>query len=153
MARNEKSVRTANDSGSESNRPDPHDPQFEQQVQRLYQLMVYARWLVVGLLWLTIAPICLWTLRSEFALWLDYFTWTALRYGLAYHRLATFGLVICIGMTVSTLVWQSRNLLWQIPPAERQRLEKQVMRIRSKGNSHWLWKWVCDPHSHRRTSR
>ncbi len=143
MARNEDLMPTSGDSGSEPKDFSKHDPQFEQQVQRLHRLTIYARWLVVGLLWLTIAPLCLWSLRSEFALWRDYFTWTAVRYGLAYNRLATFGLVICLGMTVSTLVWQSRNVLWKLPVTERKRLEKQVLRIRRKGKSHPLWKWVC----------
>lgn len=144
-----KFVRPTQNSGAEPDHPNLPDPLFEQQVQRLYQLTIYARWLVVGLLWLTIAPLCLWNLRAEFGLWLDYFTWTALRYGLAYHRLATFGLVICIGMTVSTLVWQSRNLIWQLPSKERRRLEKQVMQIRRKGKKHFLWKWVCGPSDRR----
>jgi len=136
-------MRTVDDSGSKPENIDQREPQFEQQVQRLYQLTVYARWLVVGLLWLTIAPFALWSMRSEFALWLDYFTWTALRYSFAYNRFATFGLVLCIGMTISALVWQIRHSLGKLPTAERQRLEKQVLQIRRKGKNHPLWKWVC----------
>ncbi|WP_225913975.1 hypothetical protein [Leptolyngbya ohadii] len=145
-------MRTTNDSGSEPDdlpenlsEFDLQDPQFERQVQRLHQLTVYGRWLLVGLLWLTIAPLCLWHLRSEFALWHDYFTWTAVRYSLAYNRFATAGLAVCIGMTISTLIWQSRNLLWKLPASERKRLERQVLQIRRKGKRHILWKWVCSP--------
>ncbi len=119
------------------------DPQFQQQVQKLHQITVYSRWLLVGLLWLTIAPVSLWSLRSEIALLQQYFTWTAVRFGLYYHPLATFGLALCIGMTVSVLVWQSRNILVGLPADEQRRLEQQVSKIRQQGSTHPLWKWVC----------
>lgn len=121
------------------------DSTFAQQVQRLHQLTVYGRWLFVGCLWLTIAPICLWNLKAEIALWRQYFTWVAVRYGLVYHPLSTFGLALCIGMTTSVLIWQSRNILMGLPEKEKQQLEKQVFRIRQQGPSHPLWKLVCQP--------
>lgn len=120
-----------------------HDPSFQQQVQNLYQLTVYGRWLVVGLLWLTIGSLSLWGLRSEFALWRQHFTWVAVRYGLAYNRLSAVGLALCTGMTTAVLVWQSRNILLGRPRQEQKRLEQQVYRIRQQGSSHPLWKWVC----------
>lgn len=119
------------------------DPTFKQQVQRLHQLTVYGRWSVVGLLWISVAPLSLWALRSEITLWLQYFTWVAVRYGLYYNPLPTFALALCIGMTVSVLVWQSRNILLGLPRPEQRRLEQQVSRIRQQGPSHPLWKWVC----------
>jgi hypothetical protein len=119
------------------------DPNFNQQVQNLHQLQVGARWLFVGFLWLTVAPVCLWDLREEIELWQQYFTWVAVRYGLFYHPLATLGLSFCIGMTLAVLVWQSRNILVGLPEPEKQRLEQQVWRIRQQGSSHPLWKWVC----------
>lgn len=118
------------------------DPSFALQVRKLHQLTVYGRWLVAGVLWLTLAPICLWNLRDEIALWRQYFTWMAVKYGLFYHPLSTIGLAFCIGMTVATLVWQSRNILMGLPQREQQRLEKQVCHIRQQGSSHPLWKWV-----------
>lgn len=119
------------------------DPKFQQQVQKLHQITVYSRWLLVGLLWLTIAPLSLWSLRSEFALLDQYFTWTAVRFALYYHPLATFGLALCIGMTVSVLVWQSRNIILGLPADEQKRLEQHVSKIRQQGSTHPLWKWVC----------
>ncbi|WGV27814.1 hypothetical protein [Halotia branconii] len=126
-----------------SNNTENTDPSFAQQVQRLHQLTVYGRWLFVGCLWLTIAPLCLWDLRTEIALWQQYFTWVAVRYGLFYHPLSTLGLAFCIGMTVAVLVWQSRNILVGLPQPEKERLEKQVCRIRQQGVTHPLWKWIC----------
>jgi hypothetical protein len=119
------------------------DAYFIEQVQRLHQLTVYGRWLFVGCLWLIISPACLWDLRAEMALLQQYFTWSAVRYGLFFHPLSTVGLAFCIGMTVSVLVWQSRNILIGLPQPEKQRLEKQVCRIRQQGSTHPLWKWVC----------
>lgn len=131
--------------------PDPvaqevyQDPVFQQQVQRLHRLTVYGRWIVIALLWVCIAPLCLWNLRAEIALWSDYFTWTAVRYGLAYHRLAAAGLALCVGTTVAVLIWQSCNILMGVPPQYAKRLEKQVLKIRQQGRSHPLWKRVCQP--------
>jgi uncharacterized Tic20 family protein len=121
------------------------DPAFQQQVQRLHRLTVYSRWLLVALLWLFVAPLCLWALRSEIALWLDYFTWTAVRFTILYNRLPTLGLILCVAVTVAVLVWQSRTILWGLPTEHREYLEAQVLRIRRQGRSHPLWKWVCEP--------
>ncbi|WP_066381589.1 MULTISPECIES: hypothetical protein [unclassified Anabaena] len=121
-----------------------NDQSLAQQVQRLHQLTVYGRWLFVGFLWLTIAPICVWNMRGEIALWQQYFTWVAVRYGLFYHPLSAIGLAFCIGMTASVLVWQSRNILLGLPQHEKQRLEKQVFQIRKQGSTHPLWKWVIN---------
>jgi hypothetical protein len=86
--------------------------------------------------------VCLWDLYPEFLLWQQYFTWSAVRYGLAFNPFAAVGLAFCIGMTVSVLVWQSRNILIGLPQPEKQRLEKQVCKIRQQGSSHPLWKFV-----------
>ncbi|MBW4447154.1 MAG: hypothetical protein KME38_09845 [Spirirestis rafaelensis WJT71-NPBG6] len=124
-------------------KPPITDPSFAQQVQRLHRFTVYGRWLFCLFLWLTLAPICLWSLREEIVLWQQYFTWIAVRYGLLYHPFSTIGLAFCIGMTVAVLVWQSRNIIMGLPQQEQQRLEKQVCRIRQQGSSHPLWKWIC----------
>ncbi|WP_242017762.1 MULTISPECIES: hypothetical protein [Cyanophyceae] len=119
------------------------DPSFGQQVQRLHQLTVYGRWLVAGLLWITVGPLSLWGLRYPISLMWEHFTWAALRYGLFYNPVPTLGLAFCVGMTVSVLVWQSRNILLGMPHREQQRLEQQVCQIRRQGKTHPLWKWVC----------
>ena len=123
------------------------DPTFKMQVQRLHSLTVYARWLIVGILWISVGSWSLWGLRYPISLMQEYFTWAAVRYGLMFHLLPAVGLFLCIGMTTSVLVWQSRNILFGIPPDEQRRLEKQVYRIRQQGSSHPLWKWVLENHS------
>lgn len=121
------------------------DANFRAAVQRLHRLTVYARWAVAALLWSTLGTLSLWNLKETISLLQQYFTWSALRYGLAYHLLAAIGLSLCVGVTVSTLVWQSRNVLFGLPQSEQQRLEKQVLKIRQQGQSHPLWKWLY-PH-------
>lgn len=118
------------------------DPNFERKVRKLYRLTVYLRWIVVFFSWLTFGIYGIWGLRLEIGLWLDYFTWAAVRYGLAFNLVPTICLAFCIGMTISVLVWQSRNIIWGIPPKEKHDLEKQVERILAKGKRHFLYKWL-----------
>lgn len=120
----------------------PSDPNFDKKVKKLYELTVYFRWMMVIFSWLTFGVYGIWGLRSEISLWLDYFTWVAVRYGLAFNIIPTICLAFCIGMTVSTLVWQSRNILWGLPTQEKQNLEKQVKRIMARGKRHFLYKWL-----------
>lgn len=118
------------------------DPTFQHQVQRLYCLTMYGRWGLVGILWLTIGLLSLWGLRYPLVLLQDYFTWAAVRYGLIYHPIPAFGLLLCVGLTLTSLLWQTRILIWGLPKRERSRLEQQVCHIRQQGSSHPLWQWI-----------
>lgn len=119
------------------------DPNLDKQVEKLHQVRVWGRWLFVVGCWLTLGVFGIWGLRAEIALWQQYFTWTAVRYAIAYNRIPAFSLAFCIGITTAVLIWQSQNILRGISPPERYRLEKQVRKIRASGPSHPLWKWVC----------
>ncbi len=151
MARRRDEISRNNSNGEQSNSIDSsssifyavNDPHLKQQVERLHHLTIYFRWLFVAVLWLSLGGLSLWNLRAEIGLWRQHFTWAALRYGLAYNRLPTLGIALCIGMTAAVLVWQSRNILWGMSHEEQKRLEQQVRRIRQQGASHPLWKWVC----------
>jgi hypothetical protein len=118
------------------------DPAFQAAMQRLHELTVWGRWAVVLGLWLTIGLVSLWGLRENIQLIQDHFTWAAIRAALIYQRWSSLGLVLCIAMTVSVLVWQSRNILFGLSPIEQERLQKQLWQIQQQGNSHPLWKWV-----------
>ncbi|HAN73747.1 MAG TPA: hypothetical protein DCQ51_16595 [Planktothrix sp. UBA8407] len=122
--------------------PVPDDANFKSQVQKLHRITIYTRWLLIVILWVTVAPLSLWALREEIALWQNYFTWSAVRYALAYNRFAAIGLGLCIGTTTATLIWHSRNILFGVSPAYQQRLEKQVLRIIKQGETHPFWKWI-----------
>lgn len=115
---------------------------FQHQVARLYQLSIYGRWLVVIFSWLTLGIYALWSLRAEIAICWDYFTWAAVYYGLHFNFIPTLCLAFCIGTTVSVLVWQSRNAIWGLAPAEQRKLARQVTKIQAKGKKHPLWKWI-----------
>jgi hypothetical protein len=119
------------------------DGNFQSEVQRLHKLTVYGRWLTVIFLWISVGSLSIWGLRDEIALWLEHFTWAAVRYGLSFHRWPTLGLGLCLGMTLAVLTWQGRNMVGGLPLREKQGLQQQVRRIRQQGPSHPLWKWVC----------
>jgi hypothetical protein len=118
------------------------DPEFPKQVQRLHRLMVYSRWLLVIVSWLVITPIVFWQLQEEIALMRDYFTISALRYTLLFNPGCAIALAWCLGMTTAVLLWQSSNILFGFSPSYRRHLERQVRRIRKRGKSHLLWRWI-----------
>ena len=90
----------------------------------------------------------LWSFRPELILLHQYFTWTALRYGLAYHRWAALGLGLCLGLTVALLVAESRYLLFGLAKGEQQRLEIWLRRINRQGPRHRLWTSLHRSKSH-----
>ncbi len=118
------------------------DPQFTAAIDRLHELTVWGRWMVVTVLWLTVGSWSLWQMRKVWDVAWEYFSWSAIRYGLIFNPWAAAGLGLCIGMTLSVLIWQSRNIIWGLPQAEQQILQKRVLKIHQQGPSHPLWKWV-----------
>jgi hypothetical protein len=118
------------------------DPIFKNQIDNLYRLNLYGKWIVIALLWLTIGSYSLWELRYPISLIQEDFTWAAVKYGLVANPIPAVGLCLCVGIMTGTLVWQSRNIIWGIPKKEQQRLIQQVGNIRKQGSSHPLWKFV-----------
>jgi hypothetical protein len=114
-------------------------PNTEQAIESLRQKMLRNWWLLTVGLWLTVGAWSLWQLRAEFQIWAQYFTWTAVRYSLAYNRLASIGFGLCFGLTMALLISESRHILWGLSKQERERLERQLARIRQQGPSHPLW--------------
>jgi hypothetical protein len=111
-------------------------------IRRLHQLTIYARWAFVLGLWLTVGAFSLWQLRFRIQILMDYFTWSAVKYGLAYHIVSAFGLALCLGVTASVLTWHLRNLLLGLSRPEKERLQQQAIRIRQQGRTHPLWRWL-----------
>lgn len=120
------------------------DPLLDRQVQRLIEVQTYLRWIFDVFIWLTVGTASAWALRSDIELWVASFTWAAVRISLNYNRLPMMGLGLCVAMTLATLVWQSCIILFGVSPSERRSLTNQVKRIKEKGKSHLLWKWVCE---------
>ncbi|XGV88894.1 MAG: hypothetical protein ACAF42_08015 [Limnothrix sp. BL-A-16] len=68
-----------------------------------------SRWLLLVLCWGTIGLASLWAMREEFDLWRTYFTWAAVRYAIFFNRWPVFGLSLCLGLTVTTLIDYGRH--------------------------------------------
>ncbi|MEO0533901.1 MAG: hypothetical protein AAF215_08530 [Cyanobacteria bacterium P01_A01_bin.123] len=116
---------------------------FNQDLERLQHVTMSAWWGLCTLLWLTVGGFSLWVLRHEVAQLQAYFTWTQIRYGLAYNRLPSLGLGLCVGLTVGILISQSRHILFGWSEKENRRLRELLMRIYKQGPSHPLWRFVC----------
>ena len=115
------------------------DHSQKKQLQQLRTILWRRWWLTVLGLWLAVGSLRLWNLRPEIILLRQYFTWTALRYGLLYHRLVALGLGLCLGLTVALLLAESRYLLFGLAKEEQQRLETWLQRINRQGPRHPLW--------------
>jgi hypothetical protein len=120
----------------------PLDPNFQADLERLHQLMVWWRWAVVLGLWLTIGALSLWQMREPLWLMSQYFTWAALHYAFRFNRWSALGIMICLVMTLSVLLWQSRNILFGRSVSDQERLHQQLLRIKQQGESHPLWRWM-----------
>ena len=119
------------------------DTILNQQVQRLYKLNLYRRWLSIILCWLTLGSFSLWKLWGEFKLLHEDFTWVALRYGLAFNLLPTLSLFFCIAITGAVSAWHSSHTIRNLSPKEKIRLKNQLKKIQQLKPSHPLRKWVC----------
>ncbi|MGF1460805.1 MAG: hypothetical protein ACFBSG_17485 [Leptolyngbyaceae cyanobacterium] len=85
------------------------------------------RWWMFSLfLWASVGTVSIWSLRRTWHQLADYFTWAALRYGLAFHRLAAIGLGLCLGLTVVLLIKETRYFLFGLSKQERQTLEEAL---------------------------
>jgi hypothetical protein len=118
------------------------DSELGIQMQRLHQLTVFSRWVLIVLSWAITLPIVFWQLREEIALIRSHFTMAAVRYALVFNPGYAIALSWCLGITTAVLLWQSSNILFGFSERYRQELEKRVRRIRRKGKSHLLWRWV-----------
>lgn len=88
-------------------------------------------WLTVLVLWASVGVVSIWSLRRTWQQLADYFTWSALRYGLAFNRLAAIGLGLCLGLTVALLVKEVRFFFFGLTQIERQDLIKALQKRRS----------------------
>lgn len=77
-------------------------------------------------LWLTIGVASIWALRETWQQLSAYFTWAAIRYGLAFNRLAAVGLGLCLGLTVALLVKEARFIVFGLTRKERDDLHRAL---------------------------
>lgn len=112
------------------------------QVQRLLLVQIRMRWALVIFLWLTVGTASFWAIRADIAMWLEYFTWGAVRVAIRNDQIPFMGLGICVAMTLSILMRQSWDILFGINKREYRSLVKQVKTIKEQGRKHFLWRWV-----------
>ncbi|NJM97762.1 MAG: hypothetical protein HC800_11925 [Phormidesmis sp. RL_2_1] len=112
------------------------------EIEALRQATLRSWWWVCLALWLTVGAVSLWWLRSDLQELREYFTWAAVRYMLAYGRLAAVGLGLCVGLTLALLVGESRHILFGLSVSERDRLTAQLNKIHAQGPSHPQWKVI-----------
>jgi hypothetical protein len=115
---------------------------IDSQVQRLILVQTKMRWALVIFLWLTVGTASVWMIREDIALWMEYFTWAAVRVAIRNDQLPYMGLGVCVALTLSTLIRQSWDILFGINKREYHYLVKQVKEIETQGRKHWLWQWV-----------
>jgi len=65
---------------------------------------------------------------------MEHFTWAAIRYVLAFNRLAAIGLGLCIGLTIALLVKETRFQLFGLTGREYKDL-RQALKHRGKLNT------------------
>lgn len=111
-------------------------------VKRLHRLEQKRRWLLVTLLWLVLFPLCLLLLRYPISLLLEYFTWSGVRYGLAFNPMPAAGLSFTFLLTLSSLISRWFYQTYGLTNTEVRRLEKRAMRIQARGQKHPLWRKV-----------
>lgn len=115
------------------------EPSLQGAIQRLHDWEQRRRWIVVVLLWLLLFPCCLLLLHAPIGLLLDYFTWAGVRYGLAFNPIPAAGLLVTLLLTLSSLISQWFYRTYGLTAIEIRRLEKRVMQIQARGQSHPLW--------------
>jgi hypothetical protein len=117
-------------------------PHLQQAVAKLHAWEQRKRWILVALLWLLWVPFCLVLLRYPISLLLDYFTWSGVRYGLAFNRVAAVGLVTTLLLTLTSLLSHGFYNRYGLATTEVRRLEKRALRIQARGESHPLWRKI-----------
>lgn len=111
-------------------------------VTRLHRWEQKRRWILVALLWLLLVPLCLLLLRYPIGLLWDYFTWSGVRYGLAFNPIPAAGLIFTLLLTLSSLISRWFYRTYALTATEVRRLEKRALRIHARGQSHPLWRRV-----------
>lgn len=113
------------------------------EIQKLYQLNLYSRWIFVLLSWLFILPWAIWQFRETISLCQDYCTWATIRLGMEFNFLATVGISFCIGFTTSVLIWQSMHIIeGDLSQRQKYYLAQKIRKIRQQGQNHCLYRWI-----------
>jgi len=115
------------------------------EINRLYELKIYGRWIVVITTWILLLPWALWQFRETISLCQERCTWATIRIGIEFTPFASLGIAFCLGFATSVLVKQSVHILkGGLSEKEKYYLSQEVLKIRQKGKSHWLYNYLDD---------
>ncbi len=124
---------------------DDRQTETEKDIEKLYQLKIYGRWIVVITSWILILPWALWQFRETIFLCQERCTWATIRVGIEFTPLASLAIAFCFGFATSVLVWQSVHILnGGLSEREKYYLRQEVLKIRQKGESHWFYRYLVD---------
>ncbi|MBD2393942.1 hypothetical protein VKI22_07400 [Cyanobacterium aponinum UTEX 3221] len=125
------------------NKADQNMPEVtEAQIERLYQLKIYLRWILVVCAWILILPWSLWQFRETISLCQERCTWAVIRVGIEFTPLGALGIAFCMGFTTSVLVWQSLHILrGGLSNKEKYYLRQEMVKILQQGEKHWLYRY------------
>jgi hypothetical protein len=119
------------------------DLDLDQQIAKLRRVDMCLRWLLILLLWLTLGVWSCWEMRASLLQLTEYLSLTGLKYSLFFHLWGGGGgLILCLSLTVSSILWQIGQSFWQISPRERQVLATRVQQIQDQGSKHPFWRWI-----------
>jgi hypothetical protein len=119
------------------------DLNLDQQVAKLRRVDMFLRWLLVLILWLTLGVWSCWEMRESLLQLTEYLSLTGLKYSLFFHLWGGGGgLILCLSLTVSSMLWQIGQSFWRLSPRERQMLETRVQKIQELGTKHPFWRWI-----------
>lgn len=117
----------------------------EQEIERLHQLTLYGRWILVGISWIFILPWALWELRETISFCQEYCTWSAIRAGIEFNPWAALGVTFCIAFATSVLVWQSSYILrGELSDKEKYYFIEKIKKIRTKNKNNWLYRLMYE---------
>jgi hypothetical protein len=115
----------------------------DQEIEKLHQLTIYGRWILVAISWVFILPWALWDLRETISLCQEYCTWSAIRSGMEFNPWAALGVTFCVAFATSVLVWQSSYILrGGLSDKEKYYFTEKIKKIRLKGKDYWLYKLI-----------
>jgi len=120
-----------------------HSTTEEADIEKLYKIRIYGRWLLVLISWITLMPWGLWQFRETISLCQEHCTWSAIRLGMEFNPGGTLAITFCIGFLTSVLIWQSSHILrGGLSDKEKYYFRQEAKKIRSEGTKNPLWHWL-----------
>ena len=120
-----------------------HQTISDEEINKLYQFNLYARWVTVLTLCLLLIPWGIWQFQETIYLCQTQCTWAAIRVGLEFNPFATIAISFSIGLVNAILVKQSIYILrGGLSDKEKYYFAKKVLKIRTQTKKNFLYQWI-----------